>query len=330
MKKFCILSCGGTLIMKRNNKGILSPYYDGDRLLTKVPELKTIVDFEVENITNIDSTNMSVKIWATLARKIFTYRKKYDGFIIIHGTDTMAYTASALTYALRNIDKPIIFTGAQKPLDDINSDGRNNLINSCLVAQMELAEVCIVFGSKILKGNRSTKVSESSLDAFDSPMVEPLGEISLEPKLKNQINRKNSKKQVMCQSDFNSEVIIITLQPSLPVTYLRKILDTGCKGIILKAFGAGNIPDDIIPFLKEAKSSDIPVVILSQCNKGMTQMQLYQVGYQVLEAGGIAGRDMTLEAAVTKLMWGLANIKNFSELRKLFDKNLAGEVTLSN
>lgn len=316
--------------MKKNNKGNLSPYYDGDRLLTKVPELKTIADFEVENITNIDSTNIKVAIWSTLARKIFSYGKKYDGFIIIHGTDTLAYTASALSYALKNIDKPIIFTGAQKPLDDINSDGRNNLINSCLVAQMELAGINIVFGSKILKGNRSTKVSESSLDAFDSPMKEPIGEISLEPKLKKPLKRRNFGKKLMCQSDFDPKVIVITLQPSLPVTYLRKILETGCKGIILRAFGAGNIPNDIIPFLREAKSSDIPVVILSQCDRGITQMQLYQVGYQALEAGAIPGRDMTLEAAVTKLMWGLANINKIREIKKLFNKDLAGEVTLTN
>ena len=315
--------------MKKNSKGTLYPYYNGNRLLTMIPELKTIADCRVEDITNIDSTNMKVEIWSTLARKIFSYWKKYDGFIIIHGTDTLAYTASALSFALKNIDKPVIFTGAQKPFDDINSDGRNNLINSCLLVQMELAEIGIVFGSKILRGNRSTKVSESSLDAFDSPMVEPLGEISLEPRLKKHIKRRNFGKQLICQSDFNPKVIVITLQPSLPVTFLRKILDTGCKGVILKAFGAGNIPNDIITFLREAKSSDIPVVVLSQCNKGITQMQLYQVGYQVLEAGAIAGRDMTLEAAVTKLMWGLANIKKISELKKLFDMNLAGEVTIS-
>ncbi len=314
--------------MKRNSKGALSPYYGGNRLLTKIPELKTIADCRVENITNIDSTNMTVETWSTLAQKIFSYYKTYDGFIIIHGTDTMAYTASALSFALKNINKPIIFTGAQKPLDDINSDGRNNLINSCLVAQMELDEVGIVFGSKILKGVRATKVSESSLDAFDSLMKEPLGEISLEPRLKDKNEKKNIEKPLTCQPDFNPKVIVISLQPGLPVNFLTKILETDCRGVVLKAFGAGNIPSHIITFLKEAKSAEVPVVILSQCNKGMTQMQLYQVGYQALEAGAIPGRDMTLEAAVTKLMWGLANIEKFRELKKLFDTDLAGEVTL--
>ncbi len=314
--------------MKKNSKGTLYPYYNGDRLLTMIPELKTIADCRVEDITNIDSTNMKVEIWSTLAQKIFTYYKKYDGFIIIHGTDTLAYTASALSYALKNIDKPVIFTGAQKPLDDITTDGRNNLLNSGLAALMNLPQICIVFGSKILRGNRSTKVSESSLDAFDSPMVEPLGEISLELKLKHKIEGKNIRKQLACQSDFNPKVIVISLQPSLPVNFLMKILETDCRGVVLKAFGAGNIPIHIVTFLKKARSAEVPVVILSQCSKGITQMQLYQVGYQALEAGAIAGRDMTLEAAVTKLMWGLAYHKKLKEIRKLFNTDLAGEISI--
>lgn len=330
MKKICLLTCGGTMTMKRDKKGVLVPFHSDDQLLVKIPELTKIAKITIENVTNIDSTNMHPDIWTKLAQKIKENYSLYDGFVITHGTDTMAYSASALSFALQKINKPIVFTGAQKPLDDLTSDGRNNLLNALFVACMDLREVCIVFGSKILRGNRATKTSESNLDAFDSPMEAPLGEVRLEPKLVSLQNRTYADSKLSFQPHYNPNIIVIEVHPGLPCTFLEKIIQSGCEGIILKAFGAGNIPDQLIPALQRANKLHIPVIILSQCSQGMTQMQLYQVGYQTLEAGAIPGGDMTLEVTVAKLMWVLAYTKDLKEIKKVFSISLAGEMTTAN
>lgn len=316
--------------MKRDKKGVLIPFYSGNQLLKKIPELAQIAKVTVASITNIDSTNIHPKLWTQLAGKIKENYSSYDGFVITHGTDTIAYSASALSFALQKLNKPIVFTGAQKPLDDVTSDGRNNLLNAVLVACMNLPEVCIVFGSKILRGNRATKISESSLDAFDSPMEAVLGEVSLEPKLVNTSKKIHRESDLQFQQQYNSNVIVLTLHPGLPVSFLEKLIHSDCEGIILQAFGAGNVPDQLVPVLKQANKLHIPIVVLSQCSQGITQMQLYQVGFQTLEEGAIPGNDMTLEAAVTKLMWILAYTKDMKKIKQLFSTNLAGEVTTAN
>ncbi len=328
MKKICILTCGGTITMKKDKKGVLIPFHKSNILLQQVPFLNKIAQIKIEEVTNIDSTNMKPSLWTKLAHLIEEHYHNFDSFIITHGTDTMAYTASALSFALRNLNKPVIFTGSQKPIDDIPTDAGNNLINSILLATKDLAGVCIVFGSKILRGNRATKISESSLDAFESPMVLPIGEISLEPKLTDSYKKKQKNNlSLFCQADFDENIIIAIITPGLNSAYLEKIVDD-CKGIILAAFGPGNIPDTLLPFFQKARKLSLPVIILSQCQKGITQMQLYKVGQQALKAGAIPGNDMTIEAASAKLMWILAQTKDIRKIGQAFNKSYSGEVTI--
>lgn len=314
--------------MKKNKAGTLVPFHEGKILLEKVPHLTKIAQISVTEITNIDSTNIDHHVWTKLAHVIKDNYSAYDGFVVTHGTDTMAYSACALSFALGKLSKPVIFTGSQKPIDDIPTDAVNNLINAVIIAVYDVAGVYIVFGSKILRGNRATKMSESSLDAFDSPMIAPIGEISLQPRLSELYKKgKKAANGISLKADFKPDVISIILTPGLNVGYLEKLTDSS-KGIILSAFGPGNIPDKLLPFLIKAKKWNIPVIIISQCRKGITQMQLYEVGSKALRYGAIPGNDMTIEAAVTKLMWILAQTHNLKDIKQAFQKNYFGEVTV--
>lgn len=328
MKKILILFCGGTITMQRDEDGVLQPVKNGIRKVEEISQLHEIATIDMCNVVNMDSSNMDPKIWTDIAGVIHKNYGKYDGFVVIHGTDTMAYTASALSFIFGNLTKPVVFTGAQKPLTDLASDAVNNLINATLIATMLMPEVIILFGSKVLRANRSTKVSESSLDAFDSPMYPALGEINSEIKIR-QNYKKPLNSKLIYKPDFDNNVIVLDLFPGLDPATLKAIFYTRVKGIILKAFGPGNVPDVLLPILKDAAIRNIPVVVLSQCQKGITKMQLYKVGVQAKELGAIAGSDMTLEAAVTKLMWLLANTEEISLIKKLFIASLAGEVEVS-
>jgi L-asparaginase len=326
MKKICMIFCGGTITMKRDSMGALMPFYGADDVLKFVPQIASLADITVVKLVNVDSSNIEPSIWVQLATIIQDKKDEFDGFVVTHGTDTMAYTASALSFVLQHIGKPIVFTGAQKPVTDVPSDAAHNLINAVIIASTKPVGICIAFGQKILQANRATKISESSLDAFDTPMVTPMGTITLEPVLEESYRPVIHPKAPFF-AEFDSNVIVIQVTPGLPVTYLDSLLESGVHGIIFEGFGPGNMPTSIIPFLHEAQDKKIPVVILSQCRRGITRMQLYEVGRHTLDAGVIPGGDMTVEAAVTKLMWLLAQKKPYITLKRLFAQSLVGEVT---
>ncbi len=326
MKKICIIFCGGTITMQRNKKGVLEPFFNVKDLLNFVPELNKLVNISVIQLANVDSTNIKPSFWTILAKTIIDNKDKYDGFVITHGTDTMAYSASAVSFALNHISKSIVFTGSQKPISDIPSDATNNLINSVIVASKFNTGVSIVFGPKILRANRSTKVSESTLDAFDSPMVEPLGTISLEPLITSSYKQKINKSLSLLT--FNPNVVVIKITPGLSQKYLEHIISTDAHGLIFEGFGAGNVPNDLLPFIVKAINNQLPIVILSQCINGVARMQLYKVGEDALKAGAISGEDMTIEAASTKLMWILAQTRDIKKIKKLFLTNIADEITI--
>lgn len=313
--------------MKNNKNNTLAPFYKGKDLFKKIPYIGKIANITVNEVLNIDSTNMDPSFWSKLATIISNNYLKYDGFVITHGTDTMAYTASAMSFALGNLNKPIIFTGSQKTIDDIPTDAERNLINSVIVATLDIAGVLIVFGSKILYGNRSTKMSESNLDAFDSPMLPAVGEISLEIELNNLKFKNRNNNPFFCKADFDKDIISIVVTPGLNILYLEKMLDIS-KGMVLVAYGPGNIPKYLLPFLKKARKLKKPVVIISQCKKGSTKMHLYEVGLQALKYGAIPGGDMTIESAVTKLMWLLGQNNDLGKINQAFTKCYAGEVSV--
>jgi L-asparaginase len=330
MKRLLILTCGGTVLMSRNERGYLKPQNNKTDLLKVIPELATLAHVDIIKVVNIDSSNMSIDVWNKLSRMIRKYYFSYDGFIIIHGTDTMVYTASALSFAIQNLDKPIVLTGSQKPLSDIPTDARNNILNAVAVAGLNIPEVLIVFGSKILRGNRSTKISESAFEAFESPMFSPIGEIQLKPEIRFKYGKQNKKKKVIFSHNFNKNVFVLKIHPGINPILIRGMFKEKWEGIVIEAFGAGNVPEILMPVFSDAKKKKVPVIVTNQCHKGITKVQLYYSGYRTIKYGAIPAGDMTPEAAVIKLMWVLSQTKSPDKIKKLFQTNIAGEITINN
>jgi L-asparaginase len=328
MKKICLIYCGGTIGMKRRPDGLLVPAGEAQDLLALAPGIKELAEFGYRFVADIDSTNMSPAVWEKLARTIFQEYEKYDGFVVTHGTDTMAYTASALSFTLQNLNKPVVLTGAQKSIYDLASDAPNNLINAVKVALSGIPEVVVVFGTKIVRGCRAQKKSESQLNAFWSPAVLPLGHIALEPQIDLERVWRWAGIGLKLKPDFEREVAFFQLFPGLDEKYIDAVIERGCKGIILNSYGAGNVPDgelSLLPVIKKAVGKNIPVVVATQCAQGSTRM-LYETGYTAIEAGAISAFDMTSEAAATKLMWILAQTQNMEDIKKIMHTNIAGEI----
>lgn len=332
LPKICLVFCGGTIAMKRNEHGALGPAKTAKDLTGIFPKIKNLVDLESVFITNIDSTNMQPKHWSKIAETIYKNYNKYDGFVVTHGTDTMAYTASALSFALQNLNKPIVLTGSQMPLDDLATDARVNLINACRVAAMNLRGVIICFGTKILQGNRSKKWSEVSQDAFVSHLTPDIGEIATTIQIAKDAPRKLSNpKKILLKNKFEEEVLQVTLLPGMKPDFVEKIIEMNqLKGIILESFGAGNVPtkeNNFIPLIKKATKFGIPVIVTTQCAGGTSSHMLtYEVGYKAIKAGAIPARDMTAECAAVKLMWVLARTRSIKEIKKKMTHNYAGEL----
>ncbi|OGH74233.1 MAG: hypothetical protein A3G00_02880 [Candidatus Magasanikbacteria bacterium RIFCSPLOWO2_12_FULL_43_12] len=250
----------------------------------------------------------------------------YDGFLVTCGTNTMAYVSSALSFALGDIGKPVVFTGAQIPAEVINTDAHNNFVNALRVAIMDIAGVFVVFGSKIILGCRAKKVNESALEAFDVFNDTPFGEIMI----KIRINRKNynhrCNKKLVVKNGFDDNIACFTLIPGLKPECLIKLIDHNVKGLILRAFGSGDVPYDLFPALKYARKKKVPVLITTQCPRGATVMGINEPGRKALEFGVIQVFDMSMEAMSTKLMWALAHKVPYSKMKKFIQTNLVGEI----
>ncbi len=330
INKILLLFTGGTIAMVRKRDGSLKPSKSVEELLSLLPELDQLSAFDYEYITNIDSSNMHPGIWTKLAQAIYKNYDKYNGFVVIHGTDTMAYSATALSFVFQNLNKPIVFTGSQKPIVDIGSDGRNNLINAIKVANMDIPEVCIVFATEILRGNRTEKRSEVKLNTFWSPVAMQLGTINIKPEIFSERIFKWKSKELIFKPNFEKNIMLFNLFPGINSKYIEQTINNGCKGIILSSFGAGNIPNknnSLIPLVKKAYKAKIPVIITSQCVEGSAQLYMYEGGFAAKKFGAISGLDMTNEAAIAKLMWVLAQTNDFEEIRELIQTNVAGEIS---
>jgi L-asparaginase len=322
-----VLFCGGTLVMETNERGALhmSPKERAIAILLGMePKLHDLVDLEIEYIVNIDSTNMNPAYWERMADVIAAAYDDYDGFVITHGTDTMAYTASALSFALRNLGKPVILTGAQISGARIESDARRNFVNAVRVAILDLAGVYIVFDEEIILGARASKVSESKLDAFETMNWHLAGEIRIDIRLSDEVRKRhNGLLEVM--KGFETDISVNTLFPGLQASVLERILDSGVKGMVLRAFGSGNIPSQYLDLLRRARDKRVPVVVDTQCREGATSMHLYDVGAQALDLGVIQAYDMSIETVITKLMWALAHVP-YEEIAEVMHTDFVGEI----
>jgi len=328
--KILLLFTGGTIAQVYDHKlKALRPAQTPTDVLQFAPELKEQFEIGYKFISNIDSSNMHPSLWKTLAEAIYAEYDNYDGFVVTHGTDTMSYTASALSFSLTNLGKPIVFTGAHLYPDAPGSDAKNNLSNAFHVASMDLAEVVIVFGSWIVRGNRSAKKDEGSLETIWSPIFPELGRIRMDIALWNFSPKRDDTKKPVLRTGFEEKIMVFTAFPGLQSAFIESIVDTGVKGIIIRGFGPGNVPiseNSLVTSIKKYTEKQIPVVIGSQTAVGLTKLSLYETGILAQELGVISSVDMTLESTVTKFMWILHQTQDLEKIRMLMKKDIAGEI----
>lgn len=335
-KRVYIAYTGGTIGMKGVD-GVYLPIsgYLSERMVA-MPELQRaeLPEYTLhEYAPLLDSANMTPADWERIGRDIIEHHDAYDGFVIIHGTDTMAYTASALSFMLGGLQKPVILTGSQIPLAEVRSDARENLITSMLLAaDYPIPEVCLYLSGKLLRGNRSRKVSASGFDAFDSPNFPPLGRVGVDIHIDERLVLPFPTAPLRLQP--LREVVIGTLRlfPGVSAALLRNVLQEPVEGFILETYGAGNAPvanERLVAVLAEATSRGVIIVNCTQCLRGGVDMSGYATGHALREAGVTSGADMTPEAALGKLMVLLSRERTPEEVRKEMLENLRGELTLA-
>jgi len=335
MKKILIVYTGGTIGMMHHHKKKTLVPLNFSEITNHIPELKHIkckIHFH-SWINPIDSSNVDIQFWQELANVIQKNYNTHDGFVILHGTDTMAYTASALSFMLENLSKPVILTGSQVPLGAIRNDARRNIITALEIAagNVLVPEVCIYFNNLLFRGNRSEKYSSSKFDAFHSLNYPALVEAGVKIEYnKDAIAKKNAKKKLTVHTSLDTHVALLKLFPGMPHSMLLQIIRTnGLKAIVLEAFGSGNAPTDeiFIGYLKHAIDNDIVVVDISQCSGGSVELGKYETSAQLKKIGVISGGDMTTEAAITKLMFLFGQNYSSQKVKQLMTKNLRGELS---
>ncbi len=329
MKKICILYTGGTIAMGRNSEGVLVPLKNADELLRFIPSASQIADITTEILFQIDSSDFTPEYWVMIANRIQEKYKQYDGFVIVHGTDTMAYTATALSFMLQNLGKPVILTGSQIPMSDIVSDGQNNLLNAILVASSNISGVAIMFGDYLLQGNRSTKLYEFTLNSFASPNFPPLAELGVDLRLSDHCKPLHSGTPTL-KTNLVTDIAVIKLFPGITNEHLLGMVPPRTKGVIIESYGTGNIPlgnSGIQESIEEILNQDIVIAISTQCLYGEVEYNRYAGGYLAKSKGALSCRDMTKEAGVIKMMWVLGQTEEHAEIQRLYEKNVVGELT---
>ncbi len=327
LKKILMVSCGGTISMHQNETtGALDVAHGADQLFRLEPRIVELAHIESHELMNVDSSNMMPADWEKMVAIVEKNYRKYDGFVIVMGTNTMAYASSALSFAMQNLGKPVILTGAQIPAEAINTDAHNNLVNALRVATMDIAGVFIVFGSKIMLGCRAKKMSEADLDAFGTFNDSDFGEISIGIKF-NKPNTSRHGNPPAFRNGFDANIISLTCVPGLDVDYLRFLIDNGTRGIVFRGFGSGDIPQSYLPVMEYAREKYVPVIATTQC-RGSTIMGLNDPGLKALQAGVIQAFDMSMESMSTKLMWMLRQDVKYEKFKEMFHQNIAGEINI--
>ncbi|MCB0283484.1 MAG: asparaginase [Calditrichae bacterium] len=332
MKKILVIHTGGTFgMVPMEPDQVLAPGNLQDELLNHIPEVNQIAEIDVQIVCNEDSSNLGISAWNSLAEVIYSHMDKYDGFVIVHGTDTMVYSAAALSYSLINLQKPVIFTGAQLPLAKIRSDARLNFIDALEVATRQINEVLIVFGQRILRGNRSKKTSISNYGAYYSPNYPLIGEIGLNLEIENSLLLRPSGKFIY-DPGFEPSLLNILIYPECdPVFYESIVENKALRAIQIIGFGAGNLPErnkEWIRFIRKCVDNKKAVFINSSSAHGKINLDIYESGHNVLKAGAVGCKNMTIEATTVKIMKAL---HKYSELQDIYSytlSNIAGEIDL--
>mgnify|MGYP002515405760 FL=1 len=340
MNKVLLIYTGGTIGMGHNSQtGALEPL-DFNHLVDSMPEFRLIkAQIDVYQFTPpIDSSDISPERWAYLVRIISRNYNNYDGFVILHGTDTMAYTASALSFMLGNLTKPVILTGSQLPIGQLRTDGKENLVTSIELASMKNAEgnaiipeVCIYFSGRLLRGNRATKINADGFYAFESFNYPHLCDAGVNFTFHtHHVLQPDFSKPLSPHLAMDNNVVVLSLFPGIQENIIRGVLGIeNLRSIVMRTFGSGNAPQQpwFLRLLKRASERGIIIVNISQCVAGTVEMKRYGAGYQLQDIGVVSGYDSTVEAAVTKLMYLQACYTDTNIIRKLMNEPIAGEIS---
>jgi len=336
-----IIYTGGTIGMKEDPMdGTLKPF-DFSQIMEEVPELNKF-DVKIDSYTFdplIDSSDVEPSLWISLAELIYERYEDYDGFIILHGTDTMAYSASTLSFMLEGLTKPVVFTGSQLPIGVPRTDGKENLISAVEIAAAKdyegharVPEVCIYFDSKLLRGNRSTKYSAEAFNAFASPNCPPLAEAGIQIRYNTDVIRKPIywDAQLRVQTRLDTRVAILKVHPGMTPQVMRSVVsDPLTRACIIETYGSGNAlsKEWFLDIVREAASAGKILLNVTQCKSGTVNMNLYATGATLKHAGVLSGSDITTEAALGKLFSLMGRSDNDGWVKTMLEKNLCGEIT---
>lgn len=339
--RILIIYTGGTIGMIENPETGALEAFDFDQFRHYVPELRRF-NYHIDALAftpPIDSSDMEPRYWVKIARIIAEHYDSYDGFVLLHGTDTMAYTASALSFMLENIGKPVIITGSQLPIGQLRTDGKENLLTAIEIAaardnrgQPLVPEVCIFFESRLMRGNRTTKINAEGFNAFRSFNLPSLAHAGIHIKYERHlIRRPDPARPFTPHYLLDNNVMVLTLFPGIR----QEVIDTcsavpGLRAIVLKTYGSGNAPQKpwLTDRLKRLIDSGVIVVNITQCYKGAVEMRRYGTGLQLLQVGVINGYDSTVEGMLTKLMYLLGHYDDHEEIIRLMNTSIAGEITV--
>lgn len=333
-KKVLIIYTGGTIGMKRTDKGYSPVEGFFKEALSAIDDLRSekLPAWSLYEMSPLlDSSDITVTEWNSIAKTIYDSYSDYDGFVVLHGTDTMAYTASALSFILRGLDKPVILTGSQIPLSEVRSDGRDNLITSLIIAgEGVVREVALYFSGKLLRGNRATKMNADDLVAFDSPNYPHLAEAGITIKYNCLALRQPRGEELTFCPLSNIPIGVLKVFPGIQFGLFETIMTEKLSGIVLETFGAGNIPGgggELIPIIKRAFECGTVIAVCSQCPGGTVSLGAYETSSALKGAGAVSGADMTTEAAVAKLYYLFSIGIKKEEIKARMERDLRGELT---
>ena len=331
MKRILLIGTGGTIASELTESG-LTPELSTEQLLSHIPSISEFCRADCLQILNLDSTNIAPQHWLAMARCIREHYDDYDGFVVLHGTDTMAYSASALAFMLENLAKPVIFTGAQIPLGQIRTDGRDNIINSMLIAASgRVHEVCIYFNGLLLRGCRSVKRSSDQFEAFAAPNDTPLAFAGIQIQYKRSALRPVPEGEFRFQPLSELPIGVVKVFPGIQFAHFASLMTEKLRGVVLETFGAGNIPgaaqNALLPIIERAYQNGTIIVVCSQCSQGTVSLGTYASSAALHEVGAVNGHDMTTEAAFAKLYYLLSRSDDPEWVKGQLGRDLRGDLT---